>query len=295
MVRVSSEGKATNFNGNIMNMKEKYPDRTQNVYSYLWEREKCDRPSEGFHFENMQEVITEPIVRGSWGLDAGSGCGHDTHVMAKNNPAVKIVSMDISSGINSNLKLNQNLSNVYLVKGSVLSMPFKEGVFDFVYSYGVLHHTINPKNGLLEIERVLKNKSSVYLYLYEDHSENFVKYVAVGIINIVRGITIRIPSKILFALCTLLSPFVFIFFTVPSKILKWFRLTEEFSGKIPFNFGSSFFSLKGDLYDRFGAPIEHRFNQRDVIDMLKDCNFINTNITRLKATAGWVTWGCKKD
>lgn len=277
-----------------MNMKEKNPDKTQKVYSYLWETEQCVKPSEGFHFENMQEVITEPIIRGSWGLDAGSGCGHDTHVMAKNNPSVKIVSMDISEGINSNLKLNQSLTNVYIVKGSVLNMPFKEGVFDFAYSFGVLHHTPDPKKGLQEISRVIKNKSSAYLYLYEDHSENFIKYIAIKIVNIMRKITVRIPSGILYVLATLSSPFLFIFFTCPAKILMRFKPTKWIAEKIPFNFGSSLFSLRGDLYDRFGAPIEYRFSRKNVADMLESCNFNNINITRLKATAGWVAWGRKK-
>ena len=277
-----------------MDIKEKNPDKTQKVYSYLWETEQCVKPSEGFHFENMQEVITEPIIKGSWGLDAGSGCGHDTHVMAKINPSVKIVSMDISDGINSNLKLNQNLVNVYIVKGSVLNMPFKEGVFDFAYSYGVLHHTANPEKGLQEIARVIKSKSSAYLYLYEDHSENFVKYVGIKIVNIIRKITVRIPSRVLYALATLFSPFVFIFFTCPAKILRRFKLTAGIAEKIPFNFGSSLFSLRGDLYDRFGAPIEYRFSRKNVTDMLGSCNFTNINITRLKAIAGWVAWGHKR-
>ncbi len=270
-------------------------DKTQNVYSYLWEAEKVSVPSEGFHFDIMQEVITEKIVKGSWGLDAGSGCGHDTHVMAKNNPLVKIVSMDISDGINANLKLNKNLTNIYIVKGSVLNMPFKEGIFDFVYSYGVLHHTPNPKKGLMEMARVIRGKASVYLYLYEDHSENFIKHVAISITNIIRKITIRMPQNVLFALCTLLSPIVFILFTFPAKILKRFKQTEGIAKKIPFNFGSSFFSLKGDLYDRFGAPIEYRFSRKGISVMLESCNFTNINITRLAAVAGWVAWGRKKD
>lgn len=63
---------------------------------------------------------------------------------------------------------------------------------------------------------------------------------------------------------------------------------------MPFNFGTSLFSLKGDIYDRFFVPIEHRFSCKALYEILKEYNFYNIQITKLKATAGWVTWGYKK-
>ncbi len=174
-----------------------------------------------------------------------------------------------------------------------MDIPLKEGVFDFAYSFGVLHHTPNPKKGLFEISRVLKKESPVFLYLYEDHSENIIKYIALRAIMVLRKITIKIHPKILYILSFIASPFVFILFSGPAIILRKFKSTRKFAENIPFNFGTSPFYLQADLYDRFGAPIEYRFNRREVYDMLNRCNFYNINITRLKATAGWVVWAYK--
>ncbi len=105
---------------------------------------------------------------------------------------------------------------------------------------------------------------------------------------------VKFPPKIIYAISCLLSPFVFIIFSLPSKILKKFKATEGFANKIPFNFGTSFFSLRGDLYDRFAVPIEHRFNRQEVYDMFAKCGFFKITITKLNDIAGWVGWGYKR-
>ena len=101
------------------------------------------------------------------------------------------------------------------------------------------------------------------------------------------------PKGVLYALSWVLSPFVFLTFTVPSKIMNKFTATKAIASKMPFNFGTGPFSLRGDLYDRFGAPIEHRFSRDAMGELFAECGFSNVHITRLADTAGWVGWGYK--
>lgn len=269
--------------------------RTQEAYGFLWSKEKENSPPpQEWHFNKMQEAIDEPIVRGSVGIDIGSGQGFDTYIMAKNNPQVKIVSIDISDGIFNTKRLTSGFNNVKAIKCSCLDMPLKDGAFDFAYSFGVLHHTLNPEQGLLEIFRILRNNSPAFLYLYEDHSESPVKYIAIRMISAIRYFTISIPQKVLYGLSWMFSPLVYVIFTLPSKILRISRKTERLSEKIPFNFGKDLFSLRGDLYDRFSAPVEHRFSSKKIRSLLEECGFKDINIGRLKGISGWVVWGYKK-
>jgi len=265
---------------------------TDNTYSLLWNNSGSDMPKK-WHFNAMQEVISEPIVRGEIGIEVGSGCGYDTYIMAKENPKVRLISIDISDGIYNTKRLVTGLDNVIPLKCSALDIAVKGASLDFAYSFGVLHHTTDPKKGLLEIARVLKKGCPAFLYLYEDHSENAVKHAMLKFVTAVRRLTTSIPKKALYALSWALSPFVFITFTLPSKIMRNFKSTKHIAEGMPFNFGTGFFSLRGDLYDRFGAPIENRYSRRGMKDLFMECGFSDIRITRLRDTAGWVVWGYK--
>lgn len=266
--------------------------RTQERYSFLWKGAVNHKPDK-WHYNNMQDVIKEPIVRGQKGIDVGSGCGYDTYIMAKNNPSVKIVSLDISEGVYKTKEITAGLGNVWILRGSALNIPIADNSLDFAYSFGVLHHTPDPEQGVREIARVIKKNSPAYLYLYEDHSDNLVKYLGLKLVNALRLITTKVPPRVLYVFSFLASPLAIIFFTLPHRILKKFKATEAMSERIPFNFGTHPFSLAGDLYDRFAAPVEHRFSKKGIFDLLNHNGFVNISLGRIKATAGWVAWGVK--
>lgn len=269
--------------------------KTQETYGFLWQRNQGMAPPQSWHFDAVEKIIDEPIVRGRRGIDIGSGAGFDTYIMAKDNPKVEIVSIDLSNGVYATKKITSDLKNVRIVKGSVLDLPLKSNIFDFAYSFGVLHHTIEPKRGLSEIHRVLKKDCPVFLYLYEDHSENAIKYVTLKVVSLLRMATLKIPPRILYFLCWLLSPIVFLLFSFPSMILRQFRITRDSSNRFPFNFAKTPFSLRGDLFDRFSAPVELRFNKQSLYKLFNDCAFVDMEIRKLDDRAGWVVRGYKRE
>ena len=229
--------------------------KTSKVYGLLWERSQEDPVPQRWHFNDMQELIPEPIVRGAAGIDIGSGCGYDTYIMAKDNPAVKIISLELSDGIYQSRRLTAGLRNISLIQGSALQIPLKSDTLDFAYSFGVLHHTFDPEQGIREISRVIKKDGRTFLYFYEDHSDNFIKYFMVKAVKMVRLVTTRLAPEILYLISFLLSPLMIIMFSFPARALKRFKKTSYLADKMPFNFGKVITKMLAEI-EKAGAKAE---------------------------------------
>jgi len=264
------------------------------LFGHLWTRtERAALPASN-HVERVEEVLGESVVRGKIGLDAGSGSGDDTLTLARRHPSVELISLDLSEGVYLTKRAAEGLPNVYVIRGSLLELPLRPESCDFVYSFGVLHHTPDPGRGIQEMARVLREKGRLTVYLYEDHADNPWKSIPLKMVSAIRQVTVRLNPKVLSALCFAASPFVVLAFSLPAKILGRFKRTRTLAERMPFNFGSSPFSVHGDLLDRFGAPIEFRYSKEGIVALLRDHGLNGVRTTKLKISAGWVASGIKQ-
>lgn len=74
-------------------------------------------------------------------------------------------------------------------------LPFPDGSFDLVYSWGVLHHTPNTERALAEVRRVLKADGEARIMLYSRRS-----WVALGVWlrhGVLRGTPHKTPTELL--------------------------------------------------------------------------------------------------
>jgi SAM-dependent methyltransferase len=264
------------------------------LYSHLWTNIRPAGPPTSTHLDHVEATLKDSVVTGRIGLDAGSGSGQDTLAMASRNPSIEVISLDVSEGVYETRWRTAELHNVHVVRASVLSIPLQSGICDFAYSFGVLHHTVDPRQGLGEIVRILKEGGRTFLYLYEDHADNPWKAIPLRLVTALRRITTRLPPKLLSALCFLLSPLIVLSFSLPARLLQSIKWTKALAGSIPFNFGTTLFSVHSDLVDRFGAPIEVRYNQKALAALLSSCLLDDIAMARIRLSAGWVARGIKR-
>jgi ubiquinone/menaquinone biosynthesis C-methylase UbiE len=105
-------------------------------------------------------------IKGKKCLDAGCGSGRYSVAMALHG-ADSIDAIDVSeTGISEASRRAEKFENINFKHASVLDIPFEDGVFDFVWSCGVIHHTSDFDKALSELTRVLKVGGKLYLLIY---------------------------------------------------------------------------------------------------------------------------------
>lgn len=124
---------------------------------YKWYYEKYHWTKEKFKlFLSTKRLI----------LDAGCGTGHDVALyagMAKGD----VFGIDISGSVDLAYQNTKTLDNVHIIQADILNLPFKDGIFDFIASEGVLHHTPSTKLAFESLVKCLTIGGEIQIYVYK--------------------------------------------------------------------------------------------------------------------------------
>lgn len=157
----------------------------------LWEKDPCGSRTSNNKFgtkeffediENYKYVRYAPWMlkvigfgkyKGKKILEVGCGLSTDLSQFAKNN--CDVIGTDLT--LNS-LLLSKKRFQIYNLKGNFMRvdaeyLPFRDSIFDIVYSFGVLHHTPNTKKAIENIYKVLKPGGEAIIMLYNKNSFNY--------------------------------------------------------------------------------------------------------------------------
>jgi|SRR3989344_125646 len=107
-------------------------------------------------------------------LEIGCGIGTDSINFVRNGARLTVVelskeSMDITRKRFELYNLDKNVT-FHIGNAENLTKFVIDKKFDLVYSFGVIHHTLNPKNIITEIKKVLKPEGELRIMLYSKWS-----------------------------------------------------------------------------------------------------------------------------
>jgi len=214
---------------------EKLHRRTANAFGYEWNRYKVTTPEEDLltlcfltgidpdlydplEFDDVfietpspAEVanIDTSFLLGKRVLEVGCGMGKYVRTVADHGGIA--VGLDLSSSLDRAQREHGERENFHLVRGNILEHPFKEQVFDFVYSVGVLHHTPDCDQAFRNSAKLVRDGGhlAVWLYPTERMMTRYARLVHLVQDSLMRPITSRLPHPILYRLCQLLGRWTF--------------------------------------------------------------------------------------
>jgi SAM-dependent methyltransferase len=112
---------------------------------------------------------------GSSILEAGSGVGAQTIILAKNNPCCRFTSIDISPDFVAAARVaveHAGLTNVSHQVEDIFHLPFAPATFDHAFVCFVLEHLQEPVRALECLKRILKPKGTLTV-IEGDHGSTF--------------------------------------------------------------------------------------------------------------------------
>lgn len=158
----------------------------------FWESEACGErygpDQDRLRYELEPEILRFadfPSASGKRVLEIGVGMGADfLRWVRAGAEATGIDLTERAVGLTRERLRQQGLTAEVRVADAE-ALPFPDGQFDLVYSWGVLHHTPEPSRALMEAQRVLAPGGVLKLMLY--HRRSWVALGAWGRFCLLRG------------------------------------------------------------------------------------------------------------
>lgn len=195
--------------------------KTRESFAWEWSRYPGSLPEdERIFLEETQ--IPRADFAGRLVLDAG--CGMGRYSLVALSLGAEVVALDLSESLRRLAAVAPGSRKLHVVQGDLLRPPFRKGVFDIVYSQGVLHHTADTHAAFRRVAALVKPEGVLSVWLYgkagrfEDFATNPIRedrswlrerrrlawvVVAVrhGLSDLARAVTTRLPMRWTYALC----------------------------------------------------------------------------------------------
>ena len=223
------------------------------------------------------------------GFDMGCGSGRWARWVA---PRVgKLHCIDPSSAIEIARTNLSAFGNVSFHRASVDSQCVPSASQDFGYSLGVLHHVPDTAAAIRSCVELLKPGAPLLLYLYYAFDNRPWWFRAIWrASDLGRKLIYRLPPALKHMVTDVIALLIYLPLASLSKIVERLGLSVA---SIPLSYyrKHSFYTMRTDARDRFGTPLEQRFTQGQIAEMMKQAGLVNVRFS--DAAPYWCAVGFK--
>jgi len=179
-------------------------DRYTGSFSFEWRihrRTQYDTPSFHPSRDSFGQKIDMPVQGHEGKLILDAGCGTGRYIDVLQGSGAEVIGLDFSYAIDVSYENLGREPHVHLVQADIFHLPFRDGVFDYIYSVGVLHHTPNTKQAFLALTKKLAPGGRISIYVYPAYDRLHRR-----LSDLYRKFTTRLPKPLLYQLCKIAIP-----------------------------------------------------------------------------------------
>lgn len=231
----------------------------------------------------------EALPPDSVGFDMGCGTGRWARWVAPRVGCLHCV--DPSTAIEVARANLIEYTNIEIHRASVDESGLPPGSFDFGYSLGVFHHVPDTAAAIRSCVALLKPGAPLLLYLYYAFDNRPWWFQLLWrISDWGRQGVYRLPPGLKHAVTDLIAALVYWPFARASLLMERFGLAV---GDVPLSYyrKHSFYTMRTDARDRFGTPLEQRFSQDQIAEMMSNAGLEDIQFS--SAAPYWCAVGIK--
>jgi ubiquinone/menaquinone biosynthesis C-methylase UbiE/uncharacterized protein YbaR (Trm112 family) len=153
------------------------PDYEKGTWEYFRETDRrwfmWGRPFLHVKYPLLHKVLDPALVKDRKLLEIGFGVGVMLEQFA--NLGADVTGMDLAPNHVRLVARRRELFNfkARIVHGDAERTPFADRSFDFIFSWGVLHHTPDTQKTFDELHRMLRPGGRIFVMLYQRHSWHY--------------------------------------------------------------------------------------------------------------------------
>jgi 2-polyprenyl-3-methyl-5-hydroxy-6-metoxy-1,4-benzoquinol methylase len=198
-------------------------------------------------------------------LDAGCGSGRWTYALAQ--LGAEVVAFDLTSG--GVEAAHENLGDrdgVAICQANVFEPPFAEESFDFVMSWGVLHHTPDTRAAFERLVPLVRPGGTLFVMVYERHSPVMFFFT-----DVLRWFMRRLSDERRYRACRLLV----VRHRLLARLLAPFLMISHYDPSS----GIDVKTLQFGLYDAYSPRYNHLHSRAEVRDWFREAGFVEIEVT----------------
>ena len=208
--------------------------------------------------------LPREFFEGKRALDAGCGSGRWSYALSE--LGTELVSFDLTEGgIEAAAEQLSERPNVSICQANLFQPPLAPDSFDFVMSWGVLHHTPDTHRAFRQLVPLVKPGGTFYVMVYERHSP-----VRFFFTDLLRRFMRRLSDKQRYRACRYLviaSP------TIARLVAPFLMIARYTPGS-----GIDVRTLQFGLFDAYSPRYNHLHSRDEVRGWFEQAGFIDVEV-----------------